>query len=326
MVRSIILLPKIFMFLLITAKAFSQQKIDFKLYTIPSKENHIYGIRGNVAPLSWEKTMYMNSDSLNKYSISIEFESPGSILEFKFVMDDANEGVIWESTPNRSITIDKGNSISSHIWEVEQYTDPALLALLSSEELMEDYTYLEKMILEVHPGTYRYADSTEINGALRDLREAFQMPLSHGQAFLAINKMIANIQCAHSFASLNDQNKSMQSLLHLGQDKIPFTFRLIEDKMVITHDASQDQILPLGSSVLEINGKPVKDILSKMRLYIGTDGNTPASKTSRLELFGYEFQYDAFDSLYPLMYPIEKAIKLKILDSNGMVKEISTNY
>jgi hypothetical protein len=72
------------------------------------KPGNSIGLRGNTAPLSWEKTYPLSdNDADGIYETDIPFPNlpAGSVIEYKFIQDITN----WETLENR-IYIEDGNS------------------------------------------------------------------------------------------------------------------------------------------------------------------------------------------------------------------------
>ncbi len=78
-------------------------KIDLTGEMKNMKDPASAGIRGNVAPLSWDKTYAMtDADHDNMYEATITFESGANALqlEYKFIHDQS----VWETSDNRILS------------------------------------------------------------------------------------------------------------------------------------------------------------------------------------------------------------------------------
>lgn len=308
----------------VTLPATAQSTIQFKVSDVKPPEGHQVGIRGNKAPLSWDQSVSLDKQG-DGYATTLTFAETEGILEFKFVTFDNEDQANWESNSNRKLKLKGESATSSHVWDMEQYIDPTTVPPIEVAGLMEDYALLEQMVLDIHPGTYRYLDSAGVKGALSVLEQSFQQPLTHGEAYLAINKMLAKIQCAHTFASLYNQNSTVQSVIHLGKDKLPFAFRWIEDQMVVTHDATSTGLLTTGTVIRSINGHSIEEIVDQILPFISRDGNTPANQKAQLEVLGYDFQYYAFDAYFSLLYAPRTSVTLEITDPQGLSSTIEVS-
>lgn len=284
----------------------AQKSITFEVDEMPTNTNpkHV-GVRGDTPPLSWEKTIFLNSSTAgSSFETSVEFSDSIDKIEYKFVIDDG-ENVVWEGIGNRSETLNAEKQRFISEWDTEKVIDPESLPKLPVAQLQEDFEVIQNAILKVHPGLYRYNDSLSVQNNLATLKESLQQPLTYGESFLEISKFITTIQCDHTSASYFNQDAIMTSLLHEQENKIPFTFVWIDERMIVTRNASESEMLTTGAEVLEINAVPVSEILNGLLPYISADGATVSNKISKAEVDGYDFRYSSFDVLYPLLFPFK---------------------
>lgn len=295
----------------------AQHSVDFAIRDFPIVENGIIGIRGSASPLSWDKSIALDKiDSL--YKVEVNFDSDTKFLEFKFVLDDDSGNTIWEEIENRVLVLNEENILhETYVWNEEKVVDLYSLPKLTPEQLEEDYSLIEEMVLKVHPGTYRYNDSLTIQKGLAQLKASFQTEQTYSEVYKAISKLMAQIQCDHTFASFYNQNNLVKAVIHNQKDKLPFTFRWLNGEMVITHNASDQFRLKPGTQIVSINDIDVAEIKNKLMPYVSADGATDKSRIYKLEVKGYDFRYGAFDVFYPLVFPIEEEqVKLEFYNPN----------
>ncbi|NET34355.1 MAG: hypothetical protein F6K19_20405 [Cyanothece sp. SIO1E1] len=292
----------------------SQTQVTFQVSNIPDGlKRGAVGIRGDKDPLSWDRSLKL-TEKEGLYEVTVEFPANVTELEFKFVLFDKDKKPTWEGINNRSLFLGKEDVMTYEAnWDEPAFIDPSTLSKLESAALLQDFELIKTMLLEVHPGLYRYNDEASIQKGLAELKEAFSSPITHGEAYLAISKMLASLQCGHTFASFFNQNGLIKSVIHWQQDKVPFTFRWVEDRMVVQYDATQDQVLPKGTEILQINGYSTQEILAGLMPYVSSDGAGRAARVAQLEVQGFDFRYDAFDVFHPLVFPLEKPeLKLEV--------------
>lgn len=295
----------LFAILLCATYIIGQSNITFTVTDVPTTEDQKVGIRGNLHPLSWSKSTPLVENN-GVYSVSLNFDISQEKLEFKFVLYTTDENPTWEKIQNRTIEAKEiENIISENKWNQKQIIDIYTLQPISSELLQKDFELIRAMVLDVHPGTLRYNTKEEINAALLELKTTFNQPQTYQDAYLAISKLTAQLKCDHTKAGFNNQGEIINSIIHYQKDKIPFTFKWIDDEMIVTHNASENSTLVRGTKVLSINNIAVLDIRKKMFAYIGADGNTNKNRIYKTEVDGYDFRRNAFDIFYPLLYPIE---------------------
>ena len=315
-------------FVLFSSSLIGQSTIYFYVSKLPEDALPNVGIRGSVPPLDWGKSIPLEKKG-EGYGIELAFQQIGEILEFKFVQYENGKKLVWESIQNRTFELLPDTTlISENKWNQDQVIDIRTLQPISSEALLKDFELVKTMVMEVHPGTYRYNEKQQIARALEDLREQFSKPQTHGEAYLALSKLTAQLKCDHTRPGFNNQNKIINSIIHYQPDKVPFTFKWVEDKMVVIYNASESELLKRGTAITHINGHSVEDIRDKMIAYVGADGSTDHNRLYKMEVNGYDFRYNAFDVFFPLLFPFsEKSVKLEILpygkETTQMV-EVST--
>ena len=309
--------------IIIHSICYGQTTLTFKVDGVPLEGNQKVGIRGNITPLDWSKSIPLK-DIDGAYTVDVEFESIEKEIEFKFVIFTDDKNPTWEVTPNRTFSLDKDrqNQISENKWNSEQTIDINSLQEIGSDELLKDFELIKTMVLNVHPGTYRYNSEMEIAKALNQLKDKFSKPLTYQEAYIAMSKLTAQIQCDHTMVGFNNQNKLINSIIHKQSDKVPFTFKWIHDEMIVTKDASKSNNLARGTKIHSINGIPVVDIRNQIMEHIGADGATDNNRIYKAEVNGYDFRYNAFDVFYPLIFPLEnEKVKLVVQQPNTSITD-----
>ncbi|MGS2727341.1 S41 family peptidase [Psychroserpens sp. BH13MA-6] len=297
---------------------YAQNSVTFKVSEIPDSAGMKVGIRGNKAPLRWDTSIELNKQN-QTYSVTLAFDKSDSELQYKYVIFENDTVVQWENTSNRTLSLSnsKATFLEEGIWNVEQAIDISTLNSIPPHLLLEDYHLIEALVLEIHPGTYRYNSEKTIKEGLDHLKETFSTALTYQQAYLAVSKMMALLQCDHTKAGFNNQTKLINSIIHYQKDKLPFTFKWIDDDMIIIRNASENPLLERGTKILSINNVNVEEIRDNMIHYIAADGDTDQNRINKMQVHGFDFRYNAFDVFYPLLYPIvNDEITLKIQGPN----------
>ncbi|MBQ4820189.1 S41 family peptidase [Aquimarina sp. MMG016] len=304
--------------LLANVFGYSQTTVTFTVEDLPQITNQKVGIRGNIPPLDWSKSIVLKKEG-KAYTIDINFPASEKELEFKFVLFNNDKKPTWENTQNRTLTLegDQANQISHHKWNREQIIDISTLGKIDIQGLKKDFEFIKTMVLNVHPGTYRYNSKDQILSALEELKDKFSSPITYQEAYLAISKLTAQLKCDHTKPGFNNQGKVINSIIHYQADKVPFTFRWVGEEMVILQNASKNELLQRGTKVLSINQVPVTEIRNEILKYIGADGATDKNRIYKTQVNGYDFRYNAFDIFYPLLYPLtNQKISLEIQQPN----------
>ncbi|MEL6561238.1 MAG: S41 family peptidase [Bacteroidota bacterium] len=311
-----------FMVVMCSGICYSQTTVTFQVNNVENSKFKYVGIRGGQAPLNWSKSTKMTKTD-EGYSVSVTFEEDVKTILFKYVLYNSDSKIEWESIPNRLLRIGKQSEISvNHRWNKGEAVDVKKLSKIPSDGLMKDFELIKTMILDVHPGTYRYADEAKIDSALEELKRQFKSDLTYGEAYLAISKVLGAIQCDHTFASFYNQSNVVKAVIHEQRDKLPFTFLWIDNKMIVEFDAS-DASLPKGTEVVSINGYSSTDILNQIMPYAKADGATDKSRVKQIEIDGYPYRHNAFDVFHPLLFPANGKFELVVNDPDGKTKSLT---
>ncbi len=175
-------------------------------------------------------------------------------------------------------------------------------ARIAAADLQADLAVLRRAFEELHPGLHRYATPAQRALDFAAVADAFQRDLTRPEAFLELSRFTAKIRCGHTFLNPANQSKAVVNELFSGQDKVPFCFRWIERRMIVTRDLSPGARLDPGSEVVAIDGMPATTLLSALLTVTRADGSNDAKRISLLEVQGNE-RFETFDLFFPLLFP-----------------------
>lgn len=175
-------------------------------------------------------------------------------------------------------------------------------AKLPSADLLADVDVLQRVYETAHPGLYRYSTKAEMDGHFDALRAEFARDRTLAEAYVAFSQFLAKVKCGHTYANFSNQDKSVARALFAGRDRVPFCFRWLGGRMIVTRDLSDEKALKPGTEVLELNGTKAADVLAKLMTVGRADGGNDAKRVASLEVRGTG-RYEAFDVYYPLFFP-----------------------
>ena len=166
----------------------------------------------------------------------------------------------------------------------------------------EDADLLERAYTALHPGLYRYNTRAEMRQRFATLREHLSTSRSTSEAYLALARVTAAVRCGHSYPNFYNQSKRLQATLFDKQDRLPFQFRWIGKRMIVTRDLSPGSPLPPGTEIRSIEGYPAGEVLRTLLPFARADGHNDAKRRRILEL-GQIDQWEAFDIYLPMALP-----------------------
>ncbi len=186
----------------------------------------------------------------------------------------------------------------------------------SVAQLKEDFDVFKKTLTAIHPGLYRYNTPESLARDFAKLELKLQKPLSEAEVFVLFSQFTEKLKCGHTYANPYNQNSLVRERLFNGKTYLPFYFRIVNNKIIVTENASSKS-LAKGSEITKINGIAVKEIIQRLLSVTKADGNsTQAHRLNSLELTRFEAErYALFDMYYPLFFPLTNdKISLEAVD------------
>ena len=113
---------------------------------------------------------------------------------------------------------------------------------------------------------------------------------------------LATIRCGHTYANFYNQSKAVQTALFSGQNKLPFQFRWLGERMVVLRNQSSNPVIKPGTEILSVDGRPASEILTALMEYARADGHNDAKRRAILEVRGYD-RFEYFDVFFGLLFP-----------------------
>ncbi|GAB4395599.1 MAG: S41 family peptidase [Microscillaceae bacterium] len=283
----------------------AQESILVKFKVDASSLNNItdFGVRGGASPLSWEKTVLLqDADKDGIYEGEIHFAQNIEVLEYKYVYGD--KAVVWElEAQNRILLTNNAQIQTNDTWNLPSPLDVKKLPKISAEKLTEDFHLLKKALLDIHPGLYRYNTKAQIDSIFRHFQEIFSKPLTYQEAFLNFTRLTSAIKCGHTFPSFYNQTGFIQEVVLNQKDKLPFTFRVFDEKIFITGNAMEGAEIRPGTEILAIDGIPTPILLKETAKLVKADGANDGKRYADLNTFGVGTYFEMFDCYFPLLYP-----------------------
>jgi hypothetical protein len=195
---------------------------------------------------------------------------------------------------------------------------------IPAQQLQADFAIFKKAYEELHPGLYRYNTKAQMDANFSELQGEFKRDLTLQEAYMAFSVFLAKIKCGHSYPNFFNQPETVVNALFQHQDRVPFYFRWLDRRMIITRNFSGDERLNAGTEVLSINGTPVDQILARLMTIARADGSNDAKRVSYLEVSG-DSRFEAFDIYFPMFFPQTNTnMKLRVKSpTTGLISVLS---
>ena len=165
-----------------------------------------------------------------------------------------------------------------------------------------DAQVLRRALETLHPGLYRYSSPAELERRFTELEERLASAATPAAAYLAVARFTSTLRCGHTFPNPANQPNAIADAVFRHTPRVPFYFRWLDRRMIVTHDASSEHAFPPGTEVLAINGVPTTTILTHLLDYARSDGANEAKRLANLGVHPPE-RWEAFDVYFPLVFP-----------------------
>jgi hypothetical protein len=199
---------------------------------------------------------------------------------------------------------------------------PAREPVLSSAELLADVAILRRAYTEMHPGLLRYNTPEQVEASFRALEAEFARDRPLGEAYRALSVFLAGVRCGHTYANFYNQPKDVAAALFQRQTRVPFRFRWLGRRMIVTRSLAAAAPLRPGTEVLAIDGVPVGVILDSLMQVSRADGGNDAKRAANLEVTGAD-RWEAFDIYHPLFFPKSgPRLRLDVLAPGAKVRSV----
>ncbi len=172
---------------------------------------------------------------------------------------------------------------------------------IASADLRADAALLQRAFEELHPGLLRYNSPEQIGAAFDALEKSFAEDRTLGEAFVALSELTAKVKCGHTQPNPFNQSDAVVAAL-LEAPRIPFCFRWIDRRMIVTRSFADDPRIAPGVEILALDGVSAADVLARLLPLARADGGNDAKRIASMQLDGVD-RFEAFDAYWPLLFP-----------------------
>lgn len=198
---------------------------------------------------------------------------------------------------------------------IERYNE-AVTKLHPVEDLREDVDAVYKKLKRLHPHLYQFTPKETLDFKFDSLKAAMRKPMTSRKFHKELAKVTKFIGQGHM--SVSPPNKRFNRKERKANNKLKFDINnldteYVENTLFIRNARGNDSLLK-HAEILEVDGKPVKSLMSKYKEIIASDGY---NKTFHNRVLGrrflrYHSQYvGRFDSI---------SLKLRNSDSTFIKK------
>ena len=189
---------------------------------------------------------------------------------------------------------------------------PSAQPAFAPDSVRADLALLRGALAAYHPGLDRYGQRADLDAAADSLDAALahrSARLSEAEAVVALSRVLHVAADGHTRVAPRDQPDGLRERLWGGPTALPFAFRVLTgpDRLAVTRDLTDRQRLARGTEVVEIDGRPVGEVLDRLQALAPGDGRgTDALRRARLAVPEAEVGpagWPGFDDHFGLVFP-----------------------
>tara|TARA_B100000809_G_scaffold117307_1_gene115615 strand:- start:1396 stop:2847 length:1452 start_codon:yes stop_codon:yes gene_type:complete len=177
----------------------------------------------------------------------------------------------------------------------------------------QDLAILQQSLVANHSGVFQYIGSENLNKQFTLALDTMPDNISDVDAFLAISRLIAVINCDHTSA---EAPPHIITAIH-KQNILPFEFKFIGKRMYVLKNYA-DTSLKIGTEILSIEGESIAEIVDKIFPTIPSDGFITTSKYRTIE------RYLLFNVMYTLLRGNKSSYKIEYKSVNNNISKVIT--
>jgi hypothetical protein len=135
---------------------------------------------------------------------------------------------------------------------------------VTKAQALEDLEIFEISLKEIHPDIYRYTSKADFDKEFKNVREKIGEIITIKQFYNLVAPIITMVRCGHTFGivSLMDDNRGL----------LPLDIKILNDKIFVFRNLSNNSEFPVGSELLTINEMSATDLLNDLRNKQNADG------------------------------------------------------
>jgi hypothetical protein len=184
--------------------------------------------------------------------------------------------------------------------------------ILSVEQMQKDLSVLKEAFTELHPGLFRYTTAAQFEKNFNIMNQKAERPMTLAQFYIELSQLTVKLHCGHTYVNPYNQRKAVAKLLYSDQ-VLPLLFKIINNKVIVTHNLSEGKDIRRGDELVSINGIVTKKIIDSLLTVSKADGLHGRNKQiDNINLSPYlanASRYGLFDIYFSLFFPDKRRNK-----------------
>jgi hypothetical protein len=150
--------------------------------------------------------------------------------------------------------------------------------LFSVQSLQDDFDQMRRILETEHCCLYEYTAKDKLDSIFDHHRKLLRKPMRYQEFFWIVSSITAKIGCMHTALWMPG------GFLNIGAHNLfPLQVRLVENHLVVAGSYLDTLEVPIGSIVLEINGRSVNTVLQELRHTTSADAFNPHFIDAQIE-------------------------------------------
>lgn len=194
---------------------------------------------------------------------------------------------------------------------------------LPTAALQADLDLLQHAYETVNPGLRRYLPPGGFAERIAAARRWASGERNLADFFVALARLTASVRCGHSHPNPFNQSPAARAALFAGRDRLPFAFRWIDGRMIVTGPRGGALPLPPGGEILMLDGTEPRRMLAAMLPLARADGSNDAKRVAQLGIAPRD-RYAAFDMYRPMLFrlPGGGGVQVRVRQPDGQVRDV----
>lgn len=191
--------------------------------------------------------------------------------------------------------------------------------MLTPEQMREDVAVLRGVFEESHVGLYWFVTEPDLDRRFEAVSAALDRPMTARAFHRLLLPVVAAVRHGHTTLTLPTESVGHRwRLLDRGRRYLPLGVRVLDGRLYVAVDLTEEGTVEPGTEVVAVDGRPVAALLDTMRAYLSADGANDTFKNHQLG------NNAAFAHLLDLLFGPAEAYVLDVVPLGGGAVERRT--
>ena len=158
---------------------------------------------------------------------------------------------------------------------VKKHNDQ-LEILIAPEKLKKDVDFAHRKLQQLHPNLYWYISKEKLDFKFDSLKTTLNQPLKPNDFYQKLAPLISDVKEGHLRLVPRSKRLTKAEIKNLKKQKgllSRYNFVLDGDRIFVKDNTDKIPNMEVGTEILSIRDIPIKDLLSKYRPFVNSDGD-----------------------------------------------------